>query len=150
MCVVGVERGRSRACWGDVNGAELGSVTSSEVVPSIYQLAEGLELHILTRLKPSLNGQALGIARLRCVFCAGGDVAPLISHVAFAIQPIGLDAIIDEGVQELLALSGLDVALVIKGELKAKLAELAYTVFFAQSLLHGGHNIVFLQGAVKR
>lgn len=51
--------------------------------------------------------------------------------------------------QELLALGRLDVALVIKGKLKAKLAELAYTVLLAQSLLHGSHNIVHSPHGVK-
>ena len=125
-------------------------LTSSEVVPGIYQLAEGLDLYVLSALQPCLNGLALGFVRLGRVLCAGRDVAAGICHVAFAIQPVSLNAVIYECVQKLLALGGFNVALVVKGKLKAKLAELAHTVFLAQSFLHGARIVRVLSSLVKQ
>ena len=60
-----------------------------------------------------------------------------LAFSAFAIKAIGLDAALNEVVQELLALGSSYIALVIKRKFKAEFLELTDAVFLAESLLHG-------------
>ena len=110
---------------------------SAAGVPGILQLAEALDFHIAAGLKPALHGKALGLAGLGGIHSLGNDAAAVVRDIAFAIKAIGLDAAFDEVVQELLALGGCYVTLVIKGKFKAEFLELTNAVFLAESLLHG-------------
>ena len=110
---------------------------SAVSVPGILELAKALDFHIAATFKPGLHCSALGFAGLSGIHSLRNDAAAIIRDVAFAIQTIGLDALLNEGMQELLALGGSHIALIIKCKFKAEFLELTNAVFLAESLLHG-------------
>ncbi len=111
------------------------------VVPKVGKLAHGLQLGIFAAFQPALDSLALCLVGLGRVFGKGADVAAFVRHIAFAIQAIGLNAVGDEGMQELFTLGGFYITLVVKRKLKAEFAELAHAVLLAESLLHGAHSV---------
>lgn len=111
------------------------------VVPKVGKLAHGLQFCIFAAFQPALDSLALCLVGLGRVFGKGADVAAFIRHITFAIQAIGLNAVGDEVMQELFALGGFYITLVVKRKLKAEFAELAHAVLLAESLLHGAHSV---------
>ena len=89
-------------------------------VPGILELTKALDFHIAATFKPGLHSCALGFTGLGGIHSLGDDAATIICDVALAIQAVSLDAIFNEGVQELFALGGGYVALVIKRKFKAE------------------------------
>ena len=104
---------------------------SAAGVPGILELTKSLDFHIAAGLKPALHSLTLGFAGLGGVNSLGNDAAAVIRDAAFAIQPIGFDAFLDESVQELLAFSGGYIAFVSKRKFKAEFLELTNAILLA-------------------
>jgi hypothetical protein len=141
--------GYKAACHGSLRNLCFNGLSAAGV-PGILQLTERLELHIAAGFQPALHSLTLGFAGLGGNHGLGNDVAAVIRDVTFAIKTIGLNAFLNKGVQELLALGGGYIALVIKGKFKAEFLELTDAVFLAESLLHGAQILQIIIAIVNQ
>lgn len=109
-------------------------------MPGVHQLAEGFDFDVITAFKPGFDGLAMAFIRLPGIVRLGGEMAAFFRYATAAFQPIGLDTIVNERIQELLAFGGFNIAFVVECKLKAELLELSDAILLAQSFLHGGSD----------